>query len=73
MTSGNIRSLALLGLLVILPPSSAGAQIVNALRGFQEQELSWSGGVEGTIAAAEGNTDYFEYELSAAAQHGGTR
>ncbi len=51
----------------------AGAQILNTLRGFDENTKGWSGGVEGAIAVADGNTDYFESELGGAAQHQGEK
>lgn len=53
--------------LAIAPPVSA--QIVNTLRGFDDDEMGWSGGVESTIALAEGNTEYFEIEFAATIQH----
>ena len=49
----------------------AGAQILNTLRGFDAKEMGWSGGLEGSVAVADGNTDYFEYEVNGAAQHQG--
>jgi len=53
--------------------SPAGAQIINTLRGFDEDEMGWSGGVEGAVATASGNTEYFEYEVGGAAQHQGMK
>ena len=55
-----------------LPPALAGvgeAQIVNTLRGFDDKERGWSGGVEATISVAAGNTEYFETQIAAAVQH----
>jgi hypothetical protein len=56
-------------LLVAACASPLRAQIVNPLRGFDEAERGWAGGVESTIAIADGNTEYFEFELSGAVQH----
>lgn len=63
------RLSGILVLYAVFLPAGSAAQIVNTLRGFEDQKMSWSGGLEGTVAAAEGNTDYLEYELAAAAQH----
>ncbi len=51
----------------------ANAQILNTLRGFDEDEMGWSGGIEGAIATASGNTEYFEFEIGGAAQHQGEK
>jgi hypothetical protein len=53
----------------LVSASPAKAQIVNALRGFDDQAMGWSGGVESTVAFAEGNTEYFEIELAGTIQH----
>lgn len=45
------------------------AQIINTLRGFDDQAMAWSGEVESTIALAEGNTEYFEIELAGTVQY----
>ncbi len=47
----------------------AGAQIINTLRGFDEEKQGWSGGFEGTIAISEGNSEYHEIQLAASIQH----
>jgi hypothetical protein len=51
----------------------AHAQILNTLRGFDEKEMGWSGGIEGAIATASGNTEYFEFEVGGAIQHQGEK
>ncbi|MCL7972059.1 MAG: DUF481 domain-containing protein, partial [marine benthic group bacterium] len=38
------------------------------LRGWDEDEPGWSGEIAAAIAIAQGNTEYFEFDLSAAAQ-----
>lgn len=48
---------------------SADAQIVNTLRGFEDEEPGWSGLIAGGIAMAEGNTQYFEFELDGKIQY----
>lgn len=63
------RVLLIAFLATILHAPSATSQIVNTLRGWDEQRMGWSGGTEGAVAVADGNTDYFEFELSAAVQH----
>jgi len=47
---------------------SAEAQIVNTLRGFDEEDRGWSGGIAGGVAYAEGNTEYFEFEIDGRVQ-----
>jgi len=64
-----MRAVSSMLLVFLLWPAPSAAQIVNTLRGFDEQDPDWSGGVEGTVAAADGNSEYFEYELGAAIQH----
>lgn len=54
--------------LCLTAPAPAGAQILNTLRGFQANEIGWSGQVEGTAAVAAGNTEYLELELGAGVQ-----
>ncbi|MEJ2719606.1 MAG: DUF481 domain-containing protein [bacterium] len=54
-------------------PVSASPQIVNTLRGFEDGEKGWSGDLEGTVAVADGNTNYFQFDLAAAVQHLGAR
>lgn len=43
--------------------ATVDAQIVNTLRGFEDEEPGWSGGVAGGVAYADGNTEYFEIEV----------
>jgi hypothetical protein len=52
-----------------LAVQSASAQIINTLRGFDDEEYGWSGGVLGSMALAEGNTQYFEFEVDAKVQY----
>jgi len=60
----------LMGLLALLClAASADAQIVNTLRGLSDTEAGWSGNIEGAVAIADGNTNYFEYEVTGATQH----
>ena len=47
----------------------ATAQIINTLRVWDEDEPGWSGELAGSIALAQGNTEYFEFNVSAAAQY----
>ena len=54
---------------LLLGATSADAQIINTLRGWQEDEPGWSGELAAAIAIAQGNTEYFEFDLSAAAQY----
>ena len=54
---------------LLLSATSADAQIINTLRGWQEDEPGWSGELAAAIAIAQGNTEYFEFDLSAAAQY----
>lgn len=42
---------------------SAEAQIINTLRGFDDEDPGWSGELVGSIASAKGNTRYFEFSL----------
>jgi len=63
-----MRFVVLLLLVVSGLPSSAAAQIINTLRGFDRQALGWSGSVEGAVAIADGNTDYIEYLASGSIQ-----
>jgi hypothetical protein len=51
----------------VAPPVQA--QIVNSLRGFDDQAMGWSGRLESTVALADGNTEYFEFELGGTIQH----
>lgn len=53
--------------------SAAHGQIINTLRGWSEDEVGWSGQVAAAIAIAQGNTEYFELDLSAAVQYAGDR
>ena len=53
---------------LLLMPSGASGQIINTLRGWDEDEPGWSGELAAAIAIAQGNTEYFEFDLSAAAQ-----
>jgi hypothetical protein len=53
--------------------TAADAQIINTLRGFEDSEPGWSGNIAGSIALAEGNTDYFEFELDGKLQYQTTR
>lgn len=46
----------------------ATAQIVNTLRGF-EDEPGWQGRLEATLATADGSVDYYEFDLGAAVQY----
>lgn len=46
----------------------AEGQIVNTLRGWGDVEPGWSGEIEGQIALAEGNSEYFQLLLGGAAQ-----
>lgn len=64
----RILSFSLVVVCGLMPPVVAAGQIINTLRGFDAKEMGWSGGIEGAIALAEGNTEYFESELSAAIQ-----
>jgi hypothetical protein len=48
---------------------SAEAQIVNTLRGFDAEDSGWSGSVAGAVAFAEGNTQYFEFEIDGKVQY----
>lgn len=52
-----------------LHAGTAHTQIVNTLRGFDDKELGWSGGLAGGVALAEGNTEYFEFELDGKIQY----
>jgi hypothetical protein len=47
----------------------AHGQIINTLRVWDDDEPGWSGELAGSIALAQGNTEYFEFDLSAAAQY----
>jgi len=58
---------------LLLVPSGAHGQIINTLRGWSEDEVGWSGEVAAAIAIAQGNTEYFELDLSAAVQYAGDR
>jgi len=53
--------------------TSANAQIINTLRGWDDDEPGWSGELAAAIAIAQGNTEYFEFDLSAAAQYAADR
>jgi hypothetical protein len=59
----------LVAVLPLLVATPAPAQIINTLRGFDDQEMGWSGRAESTVAFAEGNNEYFEFELSGVVQH----
>ena len=60
-----IVSLALQPVLV----GVGNAQIVNTLRGFDEEERGWSGRAEGTISVAAGNSEYLETQVAGDVQH----
>ncbi len=51
----------------------ANAQIINTLRGWDDDEPGWSGELAAAIAIAQGNTEYFEFDFSAAAQYAADR
>lgn len=55
-------------LAALLFPLDAEGQIINTLRGFEDEAQGWSGQIEASIALADGNTDYFEFVTGAAAQ-----
>lgn len=54
---------------LLLGAASADAQIINTLRGWDDDEPGWSGELAAAIAIAQGNTEYFEFDFSAAAQY----
>lgn len=58
----------LLALALSLLATPAEGQIVNTLRGWGDVEPGWTGEVEGQIALAEGNSEYFQLLFGAAAQ-----
>lgn len=60
-------------LLLGLGAGRGDAQILNTLRGFDEAEHGWSGRIEATVAAADGNTEYFEVDARAMAQYRAAR
>ena len=64
-----MRRARILLTVVLAVPSAAPAQIINTLRSFEHQTLGWSGGIESTVAVADGNTDYFEFEADGSVQH----
>jgi hypothetical protein len=69
MASVILRLIVIAALPLVMFPPKAGAQIVNTLRGFQNDRLDWSGGLEGTVAAAGGNSDYSEFQLDGNVQY----
>jgi hypothetical protein len=71
----KLQGKILLFLVVAASPNAtpASAQIVNTLRGFDDNEMGWSGGIECAVAIADGNTNYFELELLGSVQHQGDR
>ena len=60
---------ATVGACLLLGTGRANAQIVNTLRAWDDNEPGWSGELAGSIALAQGNTEYFEFGLSGAAQY----
>ncbi len=54
---------------LLLGARTADGQIINTLRVWDDEEPGWSGELAGSIALAQGNTEYFEYDLSGAAQY----
>ncbi|MDX1394589.1 MAG: DUF481 domain-containing protein [Gemmatimonadota bacterium] len=61
-TPRGARSLCLAAVLSLAPGAAAPTegQIINTLRRWSDAEPGWSGDVEGTLALAEGNTEYLE-------------
>lgn len=61
----GIRPVALLIAIAIAAAfaNPSKAQIVNTLRGFDDEDPGWSGELTASIASAEGNTRYFEFTL----------
>lgn len=60
-------------LVVVLGSGSAEAQIVNTLRGFDEDESGWSGELEVRFAQSGGNTDVLTFGAGAQVQWQGER
>ena len=54
---------------LLVGATSANAQIINTLRGWDQDEPGWSGEIAAAIAIAQGNTEYFEFDLGASAQY----
>ena len=62
-------ALVVLPFVLAIAPEAADAQIINTLRGWNEDEPGWSGEIAAAIAIAQGNTEYFELDLSAAVRY----
>jgi len=60
-------------LAILLAPLGTRAQIINTLRGFDDDAPGWAGQVEGAVALADGNSDYVEFGFAARAQHRSAR
>jgi len=59
--------------LLTVVPGRADAQVINTLRGWDDDEPGWSGEVAASIALSEGNSEYFEYNLAGAGQYAKSR
>ena len=70
---GTLPVVAAAAVALLASASGAHGQIINTLRGWSEDEVGWSGEVAAAIAIAQGNTEYFELDLSAAVQYAGDR
>lgn len=68
MSRSSVIVLMILVVLLGVVPQ-AGAQIINTLRGFDDEEEGWTGSAAAALAAADGNTEYFELDLDARAQY----
>ena len=64
-----MRTRGFLLLMISMLANPASAQIINTLRSFEADKIGLSGGIEGAFAVADGNTDYFELEISGAVQY----
>lgn len=64
-----LRTLSVLALVVLALPPTAGAQIVNTLRGFSDDEAGWSGELDAYFDISEGNTVYREYGVGCSVQY----
>jgi hypothetical protein len=64
-----VKTVLVFAAATVVLAGSVNAQIVNTLRGFNDDERGWSGALAGTVAFAEGNTEYFEFELNGKIQY----
>ncbi len=60
-------------MLCVLVAPPAQSQIVNTLRGPSSTDMGWTGNAEGSVAFADGNSEYLEFDLESSVLHQSSR